>query len=50
MHVSVRTPEGEQQLTGSHLLAAAGRVPNTDALTLEAAGIQRDQKGVHPGE
>jgi pyruvate/2-oxoglutarate dehydrogenase complex dihydrolipoamide dehydrogenase (E3) component len=29
---------------GSHLLSAAGRVPNTEALTLEAAGIQLDEK------
>lgn len=41
----VRTPQGEQQLTGSHLLAAAGRVPNTEDLTLEAAGIQLDNEG-----
>jgi pyruvate/2-oxoglutarate dehydrogenase complex dihydrolipoamide dehydrogenase (E3) component len=45
MHLTVRTPEGEQQLTGSHLLAAVGRVPNTEALTPEAAGIQLDRQG-----
>ena len=45
MQLSVRTPQGEQQLTGSHLLAAVGRVPNTEALTLEAAGIHLDQQG-----
>jgi pyruvate/2-oxoglutarate dehydrogenase complex dihydrolipoamide dehydrogenase (E3) component len=45
MQLTVRTPQGEQQLTGSHLLAAAGRVPNTEALTLETAGIQLDQEG-----
>ncbi|HEX4715740.1 MAG TPA: mercuric reductase, partial [Ktedonobacteraceae bacterium] len=45
MQLTVRTPQGEQQLTGSHLLAAAGRVPNTEALTPEAAGIQLDQEG-----
>ncbi len=45
IQVTVRTPEGEEHLTCSHLLAAAGRVPNTDALTPEAAGIQLDKRG-----
>lgn len=41
----VRTPEGERTLRGSHVLLAAGRVPNTDRLGLEAAGIATDAKG-----
>ena len=45
MRLTVRTPRGEQQLTGSHLLGAIGRVPNTDALTPEAAGIRLDKNG-----
>ncbi len=45
MQLTVRTPQGEQQLTGSHLLAAPGRVPNTEELTPEAAGIQLDKQG-----
>jgi pyruvate/2-oxoglutarate dehydrogenase complex dihydrolipoamide dehydrogenase (E3) component len=45
IQLSVRTPQGEQQLTGSHLLAAIGRVPNTEDLTLEAAGIHLDKEG-----
>ncbi len=45
IQLTVRTPHGEQQLTGSHLLAAVGRVPNTDDLTPEAAGIQLDREG-----
>jgi pyruvate/2-oxoglutarate dehydrogenase complex dihydrolipoamide dehydrogenase (E3) component len=45
LHLTVRTPQGEQQLIGSHLLAAVGRIPNTEALTLEAAGIHLDEKG-----
>jgi pyruvate/2-oxoglutarate dehydrogenase complex dihydrolipoamide dehydrogenase (E3) component len=48
MQLTVRTPQGEQQLTGSHLLAAVGRVPNTEALTPEAAGIQLDRQGYIP--
>ncbi len=32
-------------LTGSHLLVAAGRVPNTDGLNLAAAGVETDARG-----
>ena len=45
LRLTVCTPEGEQQLIGSHLLAAVGRIPNTEALTLEAAGIHQDKRG-----
>jgi pyruvate/2-oxoglutarate dehydrogenase complex dihydrolipoamide dehydrogenase (E3) component len=45
IELTVRTPQGEQQVTGSHLLAAIGRVPNTEDLALETAGIQRDKDG-----
>jgi pyruvate/2-oxoglutarate dehydrogenase complex dihydrolipoamide dehydrogenase (E3) component len=46
MQLTVHTPQGEQQLlTGSHLLGAPGRVPNTEDLTPEAAGIQLDKQG-----
>ena len=48
IRLTVRTPEGEQTLSGSHLLAAAGRVPNTDRLNLDAAGIQTDERGFIP--
>lgn len=41
----VRTEDGEEQLEGSHLLAAIGRIPNTDALAAEAAGIRLDDRG-----
>ena len=43
--LTVQTKTGERTLTGSHLLMAAGRVPNTDWLNLEAAGIQTDKHG-----
>ena len=45
IQLTVRTREGEQQVNGSHLLAAIGRVPNTEALTPEAAGIRLDKSG-----
>ncbi|MFQ5823795.1 MAG: mercuric reductase [bacterium] len=45
LHLIVRTPQGERTLTGSHLLIAAGRVPNTDRLNLSTAGIAIDKRG-----
>ena len=38
-------PDGERVLTGSHLLVAAGRTPNTDRLGLAEAGIETDERG-----
>jgi pyruvate/2-oxoglutarate dehydrogenase complex dihydrolipoamide dehydrogenase (E3) component len=35
----------ERTLVGSHLLLAAGRTPNTDALDLGAAGVETDDQG-----
>jgi pyruvate/2-oxoglutarate dehydrogenase complex dihydrolipoamide dehydrogenase (E3) component len=43
--LEVKTPEGARTLNGSHLLVATGRVPNTEALELEAAGIATDEHG-----
>ncbi len=40
--------ESEQTLTGSHLLLAAGRIPNTEALDLAATGLQPDEHGFIP--
>jgi len=34
-----------QTISGTHLLAAAGRVPNTDTLNTAAAGIATDKRG-----
>ncbi len=45
IELTVRTPGGERTLTGSHFLVATGRVPNTDWLNLEAAGVQTDKRG-----
>jgi pyruvate/2-oxoglutarate dehydrogenase complex dihydrolipoamide dehydrogenase (E3) component len=45
LSLTVRTADGEQQLEGSHLLSAIGRVPNTEALTPEAAGIRLNDRG-----
>ncbi|MDQ6659542.1 MAG: mercuric reductase [Chloroflexota bacterium] len=43
--LTVQTKEGERTLSGSHLLMAAGRVPNSDWLNLDAAGVQTDKRG-----
>ena len=43
--LTVQTHAGERVLTGSHLLLAAGRVPNSDWLNLPAAGVQVDKRG-----
>ena len=41
----VRTPAGEKGVVGSHVLNAAGRVPNTDALGLEKVGVKTVKGG-----
>ena len=45
IQLHVVTPDGERALSGSHLLVAAGRPPNSDLLNLEAAGIEMDARG-----
>jgi pyruvate/2-oxoglutarate dehydrogenase complex dihydrolipoamide dehydrogenase (E3) component len=45
IRLAIRTSGGESTLEGSHLLAAAGRPPNTDRLNLEAAGVEVDRRG-----
>lgn len=37
---------GGEEITGSHLLVAAGREPNLDGLDLEAGGIERNHRGI----
>ncbi|MBA3497323.1 MAG: FAD-dependent oxidoreductase [Gemmatimonadales bacterium] len=41
----MKTPEGERTIEGSHILRATDRVPNTDRLNLEDAGVGMDAKG-----
>ncbi|MEK6408783.1 MAG: mercuric reductase [Acidobacteriota bacterium] len=45
IRLTVRTPEGEQSVTGSHLLVGVGRTPNTERLNLQAAGVETDDRG-----
>lgn len=43
--VRVDCTDGAPEVTGSHLLLAMGRTPNTDDLGLENAGVARDAHG-----
>jgi pyruvate/2-oxoglutarate dehydrogenase complex dihydrolipoamide dehydrogenase (E3) component len=43
IELAVQDSEGERTLSGSHLLVAIGRPPNTDSLDLEAAGVKTDE-------
>jgi len=43
LHVQVQ--ESSTTLTGSHLLLATGRIPNSDTLNLPAAGVKADNRG-----
>ena len=45
--VAVRIAQGgdQRRLTGSHLFVAVGRVPNSDGLDVDAAGIDLDERG-----
>jgi pyruvate/2-oxoglutarate dehydrogenase complex dihydrolipoamide dehydrogenase (E3) component len=46
--LQLRGPAGERTVTGSHLLLAVGRVPNSDGLNLAAAGVKVDARGFIP--
>ena len=43
--LTIETENGPKTLTGSHLLVAAGRTPNTNDLDLSKAGVQTNDKG-----
>ena len=43
--MSFGEPASRQEIVGSHLLLAVGRVPNTDDLGLDRAGIATDARG-----
>jgi pyruvate/2-oxoglutarate dehydrogenase complex dihydrolipoamide dehydrogenase (E3) component len=48
IRLHIETPDGPETVEGSHLLVAAGRVPNTESLNLAAAGIACDKRGYIP--
>ncbi len=43
--VTAQCAPGSEQVLGSHVLLAIGRVPNTDDLGLDAAGVVLDDRG-----
>ena len=45
LRLTIRTADGEREVEGSHLLSATGRIPNTEALAPEAAGIGINDRG-----
>jgi pyruvate/2-oxoglutarate dehydrogenase complex dihydrolipoamide dehydrogenase (E3) component len=45
VELQVEMPAGARTVKGSHLLVATGRMPNTDALDLEIAGVATDEHG-----
>jgi pyruvate/2-oxoglutarate dehydrogenase complex dihydrolipoamide dehydrogenase (E3) component len=45
IQLTVAAPDGERTLTGSHVLVALGRTPNTERLNLSAAGVRADAHG-----
>jgi pyruvate/2-oxoglutarate dehydrogenase complex dihydrolipoamide dehydrogenase (E3) component len=44
IRLTVRVGDAERTLSGTHLLVAVGRVPNTERLDLPAAGVETDEK------
>lgn len=45
VHVHVRTPTGERVIAGTDILVATGRIPNTQSIGLDIAGVQLDPRG-----
>lgn len=43
--VRVHCGENPDEVTGTHLLVAVGRVPNTDDLGMQEAGLEGDERG-----
>ena len=43
--LTVRAPSGKQTIEGSDILVAAGRIPNTAGIGLDAAGVELDGRG-----
>lgn len=45
IHITLDTPDGSAQVTGSHLLVAVGRRPNTPDLGLDSIGVETNERG-----
>ncbi|MCV0381809.1 FAD-dependent oxidoreductase [Nitratireductor sp.] len=46
VRVQIEDADGARTIDGSHLLIAAGRTPNIEALDLDRAGITHDRRGI----
>ena len=46
--IQVSCDEGPEEVTGTHILMAVGRVPNTGDLGLDSIGIEVDKRGFIP--
>jgi pyruvate/2-oxoglutarate dehydrogenase complex dihydrolipoamide dehydrogenase (E3) component len=47
--LAIKTKDKEEVLHGTHILFAAGRIPNTESMNLEAAGIKTNKRGYIEG-
>ena len=47
--VNIELTGGISQITGTHMLVATGRRPNTDDLGLDNSGIATDRRRIYPG-
>jgi pyruvate/2-oxoglutarate dehydrogenase complex dihydrolipoamide dehydrogenase (E3) component len=45
IEVNIKCTEGSPNLKGTHILLAAGRLPNTDNLNLDKAGVKVNERG-----
>jgi pyruvate/2-oxoglutarate dehydrogenase complex dihydrolipoamide dehydrogenase (E3) component len=43
--IALRTSDGEQTIEGTHILVAAGRIPNTAGIGLDIAGVELTDRG-----
>jgi pyruvate/2-oxoglutarate dehydrogenase complex dihydrolipoamide dehydrogenase (E3) component len=43
--VTLQTSSGEKTINGSHILVAAGRIPNTAGIGLDTIGVELDDRG-----
>jgi pyruvate/2-oxoglutarate dehydrogenase complex dihydrolipoamide dehydrogenase (E3) component len=43
--ITLRTSSGEQTINGSHILVAAGRIPNTAGIGLDTVGVELTDRG-----
>ncbi|HXE25204.1 MAG TPA: mercuric reductase [Roseiarcus sp.] len=43
--IALRTGSGEQAIEGTHILVAAGRIPNTEGVGLDKAGVELTDRG-----